>query len=154
MLKIGQIAPDFTLPDQDGNLRSLRDFRGQKVVLYFYPKDNAPGCTAQACGFAQLYPQFSEQGAVIIGISKDSVKSHKNFANKYKLPFILLADPQREVLARYEVLKPKKMYGKEVIGTIRTTLLLDEEGKIVKLASDVNAQENPQDSLDALQIKE
>lgn len=154
MLKIGQIAPDFTLPDQDGNLRSLRDFRGQKVVLYFYPKDNTPGCTAQACGFAQLYPQFSEQGAVIIGISKDSVKSHKNFANKYKLPFILLADPQREVLARYEVLKPKKMYGKEVIGTIRTTLLLDEEGKIVKLASDVNAQENPQDSLDALQIKE
>ena len=154
MLKIGQIAPDFTLPDQDGNLRSLRDFRGQKVVLYFYPKDNTPGCTAQACGFAQLYLQFSEQGAVIIGISKDSVKSHKNFANKYKLPFILLADPQREVLARYEVLKPKKMYGKEVIGTIRTTLLLDEEGKIVKLASDVNAQENPQDSLDALQIKE
>ena len=116
MLEVGTKAPDFTLPDQNGNVHSLSDYRGKKVVLYFYPKDNTPGCTKQACGFAERYPQFTEKGAVILGISKDSVASHKKFEEKYGLPFTLLADPDLVVIQAYDVWKEKMNYGKVSMG--------------------------------------
>lgn len=143
MLAVGTKAPDFTLPDQNGELRKLSDYRGQKVILYFYPKDMTPGCTKQACGFAELYPQFHERGAVVLGISKDSVASHKKFEEKYGLPFTLLADPEKEVIQRYDVWKEKKLYGKVSMGVVRTTYLIDEEGIIVKADDKVKAAENP-----------
>ena len=143
MLAVGTKAPDFTLPDQNGELRKLSDYRGQKVILYFYPKDMTPGCTKQACGFAELYPQFRERGAVVLGISKDSVASHKKFEEKYGLPFTLLADPEKEVIQRYDVWKEKKLYGKVSMGVVRTTYLIDEEGIIVKADDKVKAAENP-----------
>lgn len=143
MLAVGTKAPDFTLPDQNGELRKLSDYRGQKVILYFYPKDMTPGCTKQACGFAELYPQFRERGAVVLGISKDSVASHKKFEGKYGLPFTLLADPEKEVIQRYDVWKEKKLYGKVSMGVVRTTYLIDEEGIIVKADDKVKAAENP-----------
>ena len=143
MLSVGTKAPDFTLPDQNGELRKLSDYRGQKVILYFYPKDMTPGCTKQACGFAELYPQFRERGAVVLGISKDSVASHKKFEEKYGLPFTLLADPEKEVIQRYDVWKEKKLYGKVSMGVVRTTYLIDEEGIIVKADDKVKAAENP-----------
>lgn len=143
MLAVGTKAPDFTLPDQNGELRKLSDYRGQKVILYFYPKDMTPGCTKQACGFAELYPQFRERGAVVLGISKDSVASHKKFEEKYGLPFTLLADPEKEVIQRYDVWKEKKLYGKVSMGIVRTTYLIDEEGIIVKADDKVKAAENP-----------
>ena len=121
MLEIGIKAPDFTLPDQDGNMVSLSDFTGKKVVLYFYSKDNTPGCTKQACGFGELYPQFEEKGAVVLGVSKDTSASHKKFAQKYELPFTLLSDTSLEVLEAYDVWKEKTMYGKKVMGVVRTT---------------------------------
>ena len=132
MLEIGTKAPAFTLPDQDGVEHSLHDFLGKKVVLYFYPKDNTPGCTKQACAFGDLYPQFVEKGAVVIGVSKDSVASHKKFAEKFNLPFTILSDPERTVLEAYDVWKERKLYGKVSMGVIRTTYLIDEEGVIVK----------------------
>lgn len=147
MIEVGKKAPDFSLFNQQGETVHLSDFLGQKVILYFYPKDNTSACTAQACQFANYYPQFLAKNAVIIAVSRDSVKSHQNFAKKYQLPFLLLADPQKEVHQLYQVLKPKKMFGKEVVGTIRTTLLIDEKGIIRHIASGVNAQENAQDSL-------
>ncbi len=150
MLEIGTTAPDFTLPDQNGTPRSLSDYRGQKVVLYFYPKDMTSGCTKQACLFGDLYPQFQEKGAVVIGVSKDTVASHKKFEEKYGLPFILLSDTEKEVLAAYDVWKEKKTAGKVSMGVIRTTYLIDEEGIIVKALGKVKAAENPTDMLEAL----
>ena len=130
MLAIGTKAPDFTLPDQNGEMHSLKDYRGKKVILYFYPKDNTAGCTKQACGFAELYPQFREKGAVVLGVSKDSVASHKKFEEKYGLPFTLLSDTEKEVIQAYDVWKEKKNYGKVSMGVVRTTYLINEEGII------------------------
>ena len=124
MLAVGTKAPDFTLQDQNGKERSLSEFQGQKVVLYFYSKDMTSGCTKQACGFAELYPQFTEKGAVVIGVSKDTVASHKKFEEKYGLPFILLADPDKEAIQAYDVWKEKNMYGKATMGVVRTTYLI------------------------------
>lgn len=144
MLEAGTKAPDFTLSDQDGNEVSLHDFRGKKVILYFYPKDNTSGCTKQACAYRDLFPQISEKGAVVLGISKDTVRSHKNFKEKYDLPFTLLADPDRKVLEEYDVLKEKTMYGKKVMGTVRTTYLIDENGNIEKAYEKVKPESDPQ----------
>ena len=150
MLTIGTKAPDFTLQDQNGQERSLSEFHGQKVILYFYPKDMTAGCTKQACGFAELYPQFTEKGAVIIGISKDTTASHRKFGEKYSLPFILLADPDKEAIQAYDVWKEKKMYGKATMGVVRTTYLIDENGRIAKAFTKVNAAENPRQMLSEL----
>ncbi|HJD14060.1 MAG TPA: thioredoxin-dependent thiol peroxidase [Candidatus Ruminococcus avistercoris] len=150
MLEIGTTAPAFSLPDQNGQMHTLEEYRGKKVILYFYPRDNTPGCTKQACGFAQLYPQFTEKGAVILGISKDSVKSHKKFETKYGLPFTLLSDTQKEVIQAYDVWKEKKNYGKVSMGVVRTTYLIDEEGVIIKAMDKVKAAENPQQMLEEL----
>lgn len=150
MLEVGTVAPDFTLQDQNGEEHSLSDYRGKKVILYFYPKDNTAGCTKQACGFAELYPQFTEKGAVILGVSKDSVKSHKNFETKYNLPFTILSDPEHEVIEKYDVWKEKKNYGKVSMGVVRTTYLIDEKGIIVKALGKVKAAENPQDMMDLI----
>ncbi len=143
MLPIGTKAPDFALPDQNGVWRALADYRGSKVILYFYPKDMTPGCTKQACGFADLYPQFREKGAVVLGVSRDSVQSHKKFEEKYGLPFPLLSDPERTVIEAYGVWQEKKNYGKVTMGVVRTTYLIDEDGIIVKAFSAVKAAENP-----------
>lgn len=143
MLAIGTTAPDFTLPDQNGNNVSLSDFKGQKVILYFYPKDNTAGCTKQACGFSELYPLFTEKGAVIIGVSKDSVASHKKFEEKYGLPFTLLSDVEKNVIQAYDVWKEKKNYGKVSMGIVRTTYLIDENGIIIKAFDKVKAADNP-----------
>ena len=126
MLEVGIKAPDFELPDQNGKIHRLSDYAGKKVVLYFYPKDNTAGCTKQACGFSERYPQFIEKGAVILGVSKDSVSSHKRFEEKYGLAFTLLADPERKVIEAYDVWKEKKNYGKVSMGVVRTTYLIDE----------------------------
>ena len=149
MLNIGTKAPEFTLPDQNGELRSLGDFAGKKVVLYFYSKDNTSGCTKQACGFGELYPQFTEKGAVVIGISKDSVESHKKFGEKYGLPFVLLSDPELKAITAYDVWKEKMNYGKPVMGVVRTTYLI-EDGVITKAFGKVKAAENPAQMLQAL----
>jgi peroxiredoxin Q/BCP len=143
MLEVGTQAPDFTLPDQNGDMKSLSDYRGQKVVLYFYPRDNTAGCTKQACSFGELYPQFQEKGAVVLGVSKDSVTSHKKFEEKYGLPFTLLSDTEKEVLQAYDVWKEKKNYGKVSMGVVRTTYLIDEDGVIVKAFGKVKAADNP-----------
>ena len=147
MLETGIVAPDFTLLDQDGIPHSLSDYRGQKVVLYFYPKDNTSGCTKQACNFMELMPHFRENNAVVVGVSKDSVASHKKFQEKYGLNFTLLADVDKEVIQLYDVWKEKNMYGKITMGVVRTTYLIDEEGKIIKAMGKVNAGENPGDML-------
>ena len=150
MLEIGTKAPDFTLPDQNGDLHSLSDYRGKKVILYFYPKDNTPGCTKQACGFAERYPQFIEKGAVVLGISKDSVASHKKFEEKYGLPFTILSDPELVAIQAYDVWQEKKNYGKTYMGVVRTTYLIDEEGKIAKAFDKVKAADNPEQMLGEL----
>ncbi len=150
MLAVGTKAPEFTLPDQNGTMHSLEDYRGQKVILYFYPKDNTSGCTKQACGFAERYPQIREKGAVVLGVSKDSVKSHKNFETKYELPFTILADPEHAVIELYDAWKEKKNYGKVSMGTVRTTYLIDEEGVIIQAMDKVKAADNPQQMLEAL----
>jgi len=150
MLETGTKAPEFTLPDQNGQMVSLSDFKGKKVVLYFYPKDNTSGCTKQACGFAELQPQFRENGAEIIGVSKDSVASHKKFEEKYGLPFTLLSDTEKEVIQMYDVWKEKNMYGKVTMGVVRTTYLIDEEGVITKAFGKVKAAENPQQMLEEI----
>ena len=145
MLKIGDMAPDFTLTDKDGGLVSLSDFLGKRVVLYFYPKDNTPGCTRQACAFAGAYAGFREKNVEVIGISKDSVASHVKFAEKYELPFVLLSDPERIAIEAYGVWQEKKMCGKVGVGVVRTTFLIDEQGKIEaimpKVKPDTNAAE-------------
>ncbi|MBQ8233637.1 MAG: thioredoxin-dependent thiol peroxidase [Lachnospiraceae bacterium] len=143
MLQIGTKAPSFTLPDQNGILHTLEEYKGKKVILYFYPKDNTPGCTKQACGFSERYPQFTEKGAVVIGISKDTVASHKKFEEKYGLAFTLLADPELTVIKAYDVWKEKKNYGKVSMGVIRTTYLIDEDGVIIKANDKVKAAEDP-----------
>ena len=150
MLNEGTKAPEFTLQDQNGKERSLSEFLGQKVVLYFYSKDMTSGCTKQACGFAELYPQFTEKGAVVIGISRDTAVSHKKFAEKYNLPFILLADPEKEAIHAYDVWKEKNMYGKAAMGVVRTTYLIDESGIIVKAFTRVKAADNPAQMLGVL----
>ena len=150
MLEIGTKAPDFTLPDQNGNMHSLSEYRGKKVILYFYPKDNTPGCTKQACGFAERYPQFTEKGAVVLGVSKDSVASHKKFEEKYGLPFTLLADPELAAIQAYDVWQEKKNYGKTYMGVVRSTYLIDENGKIVKVFEKVKAADNPEQMLGEL----
>ena len=150
MLAVGTKAPDFTLPDQNGELRKLSDYRGQKVILYFYPKDMTPGCTKQACGFAERYPQFIEKGAVVLGISKDSVASHKKFEEKYGLPFTILSDPELVAIQAYDVWQEKKNYGKTYMGVVRTTYLIDEEGKIAKAFDKVKAADNPEQMLGEL----
>ena len=150
MLSIGTIAPDFTLPDQNGQDVRLSDYRGQKVILYFYPKDMTSGCTAQACAFGELFPQFREKGAVILGVSKDSVASHKKFEEKYGLPFPLLSDPEKTVLQLYDVWKEKMNYGKVTLGVVRTTYLIDGDGVIVKAMDKVKAADNPAQMLSLL----
>lgn len=147
MLEAGTKAPAFTLPDQNGKPVSLKDYKGKRVILYFYPKDMTSGCTKQACGFAELYPQYREKGVEIIGISKDSVASHKKFEEKYGLPFTLLADPEKEVIQAYDVWKEKKMAGKVSMGVVRTTYLINEKGVIEKAFGAVKAAENPGDML-------
>ena len=150
MLETGTKAPDFALPDQNGDIHTLEEYRGKKVILYFYPKDNTAGCTKQACGFAERYPQFLEKGAVVLGVSKDSVKSHKNFETKYELPFTLRSDPERQAIEAYDVWKEKKNYGKVSMGVVRTTYLIDENGIIVKAMDKVKAADNPQQMLEEL----
>ena len=150
MLQVGTKAPDFCLPDQNGKTRRLADFRGQKVVLYFYSKDNTSGCTKQAEGFAALYPGFREKGACVIGVSRDSTASHKKFETDRKLPFILLSDPQKEAITAYDVWKEKKNYGKTTMGTVRTTYVIDENGVIVHAAEKVRAADNPAQTLEAI----
>lgn len=141
MLEVGSKAPEFSLPDQNGQMHTLDDYRGQKVILYFYPKDMTSGCTAQACSFGELYPQFREKGAVILGVSKDSVESHKRFEEKHGLPFTLLSDTELSAISAYDVLKPGKE-GKPTKSLIRSTYLIDEEGVIVKAFGGVKAKEN------------
>ena len=145
MLEVGAKAPDFTLKDKDGNNVSLSDFRGKKVVLYFYPKDNTPGCTRQACAFAGAYRGFTEKNVEVIGISKDSVASHVKFAEKYSLPFILLSDPELIAIKAYGVWQEKKLYGKVSMGVVRSTFVIDENGFIErvmpKVKPDTNAAE-------------
>ncbi len=150
MLNIGDKAPLFSLPDQNGKVHNLEDYSGKKVVLYFYPKDNTSGCTKQACNFAELYPQFTEKGAVVLGVSKDSVASHKKFEEKYGLPFTLLSDEGLEVLQAYDVWKEKSMYGRKYFGVVRSTYLIDENGIIIRALEKVNAGENPQQMLNEL----
>lgn len=142
MLEIGTKAPAFTLPDENGTLHTLEEYRGKKVILYFYPKDNTPGCTKQACGFSEMYPMFLEKGALVLGVSKDSVASHKKFKEKYNLAFTLLSDPELSVIQAYDVWKEKKNYGKVSMGVVRTTYLIDEEGVIVKAYDKVKAAED------------
>ncbi|MBR6579228.1 MAG: thioredoxin-dependent thiol peroxidase [Clostridia bacterium] len=147
MLEIGMKAPNFTLKDKNGNDVSLSDFLGKKVVLYFYPKDNTPGCTRQACAFAGAYKQFEAKGVEVIGISKDSVASHLKFAEKYDLPFVLLSDPDRIAIEAYGVWQEKKMYGKVTFGVVRTTFIIDENGNIEKVMPKVKPDTNAADIL-------
>ena len=147
MLEVGTKAPAFELPDQNGVIHTLEQYRGTKVVLYFYPKDNTPGCSKQACGFSERYPQFREKGAVVLGVSKGSVASHKKFEEKYGLAFPLLSDPERKVIEAYDVWKEKKNYGKVSMGVVRTTYLIDEEGIIIKANDKVKAADDPQQML-------
>lgn len=151
MLQPGTQAPDFELPDQNGDMHTLAQYRGKKVVLYFYSKDNTQGCTKQACGFSELMPHFTEKGAVILGVSKDSVASHKKFEEKYSLPFTLLSDPELTAIKAYDVWGEKKLYGKVTMGIIRTTYIIDEQGIIVAAHAKVKAADNPQDTLDELE---
>ena len=147
MLEIGTKAPEFELQDQNGDLHKLSDYLGKKVVLYFYPKDNTPGCTKQACGFSEMYPQFIEKNAVVIGVSKDSVKSHKKFEENHNLGFTLLSDEQLDTIKAYDVWKEKKNYGKTYMGIERTTYLIDEKGIIIKSFGKVKAADNPSQML-------
>lgn len=150
MLETGSKAPDFSLPDQNGQMHRLSEYAGQKVILYFYPKDMTSGCTKQACGFAELYPQFREKGAVVLGVSRDSVASHKKFEEKYGLPFTLLSDPELTVIKAYGVWQEKKNYGKTTMGVVRTTYLIDEKGMIEKSFGKVRAADNPAQMLEEL----
>ena len=147
MLEVGSKAPNFRLPDQNGEIRKLSDFKGQKVVLYFYPTDMTSGCSKQACSFGELYPHFREKNAVVIGVSKDSVASHKKFEEKFNLPFILLSDPDLEAIKAYDIWKEKSNYGKKYMGIVRSTYLIDEKGKIIKALGNVKAADNPSDML-------
>ena len=150
MLEAGNKAPLFTLKDKNGNDVSLSDFLGKKVVLYFYPRDNTPGCTRQACAFAGLYKEFEKRNIEVIGISKDSVSSHIKFAEKYDLPFVLLSDPELSAIKAYGVWQEKKMYGKVSFGVVRTTFIIDENGVIEKVMPKVKPDTNAQEILESL----
>ena len=150
MLEPGMKAPEFTLLDKNEKPISLSDFRGKKVVLYFYPKDNTPGCTRQACAFARLHSEFREENAVVIGVSKDSSASHLKFAEKYELPFILLSDPERKAIQAYGVWQEKKLYGKVSMGVVRSTYLIDEDGVIEKVMPKVKPDANAREILEYL----
>lgn len=154
MLEVGMKAPLFTLPDKNGNLVSLSDFLGKKVVLYFYPKDNTPGCTRQACTFGESYEMFQAKNTVVIGISKDSVASHLRFAEKYHLPFILLSDPELQAIQVYGVWQEKKLYGKVSMGVVRSTYLIDEQGMIEKVMPKVKPDTNAGELLEYLGAEE
>ena len=147
MLEVGTKAPDFTLPDKEGKMVSLSDFAGKRVVLYFYPKDNTPGCTRQACAFAKAYEGFRSRDVVVIGISKDSVASHLKFAQKYELPFILLSDPELQAIQAYGVWQEKKLYGKTSMGVVRTTYVIDPEGRVEKVMPKVKPDTNAEEIL-------
>lgn len=151
MLEVGTKAPEFTLPDKDGNPVSLSDFLGKKVVLYFYPKDNTPGCTKQACAFAASYEGFKAKNVAVIGVSKDSVASHQKFAAKYDLPFLLLSDPELQAIQAYGVWQEKKLYGKVSMGVVRSTYLIDEQGVIARVMPKVKPDTNAADILAALE---
>ena len=151
MLEVGTKAPEFTLPDKDGNPVSLSDLRGKKVVLYFYPKDNTPGCTKQACAFAASYEGFKAKNVAVIGVSKDSVASHQKFAAKYDLPFLLLSDPELQAIQAYGVWQEKKLYGKVSMGVVRSTYLIDEQGVIARVMPKVKPDTNAADILAALE---
>ena len=151
MLEAGMKAPDFTLLDKDGKSVSLSDFKGRKAVLYFYPKDNTPGCTRQACAFGALYGRFRAAGAEVVGISRDGEASHAKFAQKFSLPFILLSDPDRQVHAAYGAIGEKKLYGKVTVGTVRTTYVLDGSGTVVYAKAGVSPDKNPAEVLEFVQ---
>ena len=151
MLNTGIKAPNFELPDQNGTIHTLEEYRGKKVILYFYPKDNTPGCTKQACGFSERYPQFMEKGTVVLGVSRDTVASHKKFEEKYGLVFTLLSDPERKVIEAYDVWKEKKNYGKVSMGVVRTTYLIDENGIIIHANDKVKAAEDAEKMLGELE---
>ena len=153
MLEVGTKAPEFTLPDKDGNPVSLTDFAGKKVVLYFYPKDNTPGCTRQACTFAGVYEEFKKINAVVIGVSKDSVASHQKFAEKHGLPFILLSDPELTAIQAYGVWQEKKLYGKVSMGVVRSTFVINENGMIEKAMPKVKPDTNAAEILEYLTAK-
>jgi peroxiredoxin Q/BCP len=150
MLKERTKAPDFALADKDGNIVKLGDFAGKKLVLYFYPKDNTPGCTRQACAFASLYDGFKDKDVAVVGISKDSAASHRKFAEKYGLPFVLLSDPELEAIKAYDVWQEKKLYGKVSFGVVRTTYIIDENGTIEKTMPKVKPDTNAADILEYL----
>ncbi|MDY3928519.1 MAG: thioredoxin-dependent thiol peroxidase [Clostridia bacterium] len=150
MMEIGSKAPQFTLCDKDGKEVSLSDFLGKKVVLYFYPKDNTPGCTRQACAFAALYKEFKEKGVEVIGISKDSVASHVKFAQKHDLPFVLLSDPELIAIKAYDVWQEKKLYGRVSMGVVRTTFIIDEKGNIERIMPKVKPDTNAAEILSEL----
>lgn len=150
MLEPGQKAPEFSLPDKDGNIVSLADFKGKKVVLYFYPRDNTAGCTRQAVAFAGLNAEFAKKNAVIIGVSKDSQASHQKFAEKHGLPFILISDPELDAIQKYGVWQEKKLYGKVSMGVVRSSFVIDEEGNLERVMYKVKADSNAQDILDTL----
>ena len=150
MLEVGTKAPLFTLPDKDGKVINLADYLGKKIVLYFYPRDNTPGCTRQACAFAAAYEEFKNQDIIVIGISKDSVASHLKFAEKHNLPFILLSDPELQAIQAYDVWKEKKLYGKVSMGVVRTTYIIDEQGLIEKVMPKVKPDTNAAEILEYL----
>lgn len=150
MIEVGKKAPDFTLTDQNDKKISLKDFKGKKIILYFYPKDNTSGCTKEACNFRDEFPKFNGVDSVILGVSPDSVSSHKKFADKYNLPFSLLADEDKKVLQLYDVWKEKSMYGRKYMGVERTTLIIDENGKIKKIFNKVKVDEHHKELLEAL----
>lgn len=150
MLEVGTPAPDFSLPDQNGSVHHLADYRGRKLILYFYPADSSPGCTNQACNFRDLYPQFREKGAVVLGVNADSVESHKRFEEEHGLPFPLLFDPEKTVLQAYDVWKERLMFGKPVMGIERSTYLIDENGLIAKAFGKVKPKDNAKQTLKEL----
>jgi len=152
MLEIGKMSPDFSLLNQDGKKISLKDFVGQQVVLYFYPKDDTSGCTKEACSFSDDLPKFSKIDAVILGVSPDSVKSHKKFSEKYKLKFDVLADDEKKIVEKYGVWKEKSMYGRKYMGVERTTFIIDEKGKIKKIFSKVKVDGHNKEVLEALKV--
>lgn len=147
-IKVGDIAPDFELTDQFNDAHKLNDYRGKKVILYFYPKDNTPGCTTEACGFRDNYSTFRQNGIVILGVSADSTESHAKFQEKYSLPFTLLADTDHKISEIYGVWQPKKLMGKEYFGIVRTTFVIDEKGKIVKIYEKVKPETHAQEIIE------
>lgn len=147
MLEIGTKAPDFTLNDQNGKTVSLSDFAGKRVVVYFYPRDNTPGCTRQACAFARNYDGFRQRDVAVIGISKDSAASHQKFAQKYELPFLLLSDPDLQAIQAYGVWQEKKLYGKVSMGVVRTTFIIDAQGNVEKVMPKVKPDTNAEEIL-------